>query len=153
VRAGRQFVGADEHRAEWAGRIEILADRPLRRAQLKVADRAIVEDRTAAHMRERRRVRNAPAAFADHRDQFAFVVELVRHARTHDRRAVRDQARGEAREQRRIIRRLHARFGGMVGIVEPDAHDLAAGGERLLERDDAEINGFARSDQRLGGRA
>jgi hypothetical protein len=52
MRAGRQFVGADKNRAERPGIVEILADRPLRRAELKVADRSVAEDRIAADMRE-----------------------------------------------------------------------------------------------------
>ena len=153
MRAGRQFVGADENRAERPGIVEILADRPLRRAELKVADRSVVEDRIGADMREPGCTRYVAAALADHRDQLAFVIELVGYARTHDRLIVRDQARGKAGEQRRIIWRLHARFGGVVCVVQPDANDLSVRGKRPLELDDAEIDGFARSNECLGGRA
>jgi hypothetical protein len=41
----------------------------------------------------------------------------------------------------------------VVRVVQPDANDLAARGKRLLELDDAEIDSFARSNERLGGRA
>ena len=37
--------------------------------------------------------------------------------------------------------------------VQPDANNLSARGERLLELDDAEIDGFAGSNECLGGRA
>ena len=42
-RAGRQFVGSDEHGSEGACRIEVLADGPLRRALLIVTHRQVVE--------------------------------------------------------------------------------------------------------------
>jgi hypothetical protein len=41
----------------------------------------------------------------------------------------------------------------VVRVVQPDANNLAARGKRLLELDDAEIDGFAGSNERLGGRA
>ena len=53
VRAGGQFVGGDENRAEWPGAVEVLADGPLRRAELVVAHRGVVEDRVAADVVER----------------------------------------------------------------------------------------------------
>jgi hypothetical protein len=92
MRAGRQFVGADENRAERPGIVEILADRPLRRAELKVADRSVVEDRIAADMRERGGARNVAAALADHRDQFEIIAGRVYWERR-PRRV--DRAQGE----------------------------------------------------------
>ena len=91
--ARRQFVGGDEYRTERAGAVEILADRPLRRLELIVAHRDVVEDRIAGDVVERLTSRDMAAALADHGDELALIVELVGDSRANDRRAVADEAR------------------------------------------------------------
>ena len=127
--AGSSSVG-DEARAEAARAVEILADGPLRRLHLIVAHRGIVEDRIAGDIVERARLGDIAPAAAHDRDQLALVIQLVRHAGPQDRRAMADQARGDAVEDRRICRRGEAALGRMIGIVQADADDLG----RVLER-------------------
>ena len=64
VGAGRQLVGGDQHRAEAAGGVEVLADGPLRRALLVVAHRHVVEAAVAEHVAAARRPASRGAARA-----------------------------------------------------------------------------------------
>src|ERR1700722_7007725 len=75
-RAGRQFVRAHESRAERAGAVEILADRPLRGAMLIVANAGVVETRISGDVTMRIRLLHVARSTADNRDEFGLIVEL-----------------------------------------------------------------------------
>ena len=86
--ARRQFVGGDERRTERAGVVKIFADRPLRRLELIVAHRGIVEDRIAGDMVERLTAECAGRPCRSPRPTRPHSRDC-RDARPHDRRAVR----------------------------------------------------------------
>src|SRR3546814_4424520 len=90
-------------------------------------------------MAERIALVDMAAGFADHENQLAFIVELLRRTRPHNRAIVPDERTGKANEQRRITRRrcAIAIFPGPVGIVDADAEDPRIGADRRPERESA----------------
>src|SRR3546814_1586613 len=90
-------------------------------------------------MAERIALVDMAAGFADHENQLAFIVELLRRTRPHNRAIVPDERTGKANEQRRITRRrcAIAIFPGPVGIVDADAEDPRIGADRRPEREHA----------------
>src|SRR5262249_32649931 len=75
-----------------AGGIEILALRDVEfRMAHPVAQRALVAQRDGRDVVERLVFRDVPAGLADDDDQLALIVELLRGARTHQRRVVADK--------------------------------------------------------------
>src|SRR5690606_11693861 len=103
----------------------VLAKRPLRSAQLHIANRTIVENRISGDVIERVSLPNMAARLANHRHKFAFEIELVGTSRTNQRLVVTGETRCKAREDRRKLRRLEATFRCMIAVVKPDADDLA----------------------------
>src|SRR3546814_16718473 len=93
-------------------------------------------------MAERIALVDMAAGFADHENQLAFIVELLRRTRPHNRALVPDERNGKANEQRRINRPRCALaiFPGPVGLVDADAEDPRLGADRA-----------ARSEERRGG--
>src|SRR3546814_12238803 len=83
-------------------------------------------------MAERIALVDMAAGFADHENQLAFIVELLRRTRPHNRAIVPDERTGKANEQRRITRRrcAIAIFPGAVGTVDADAEDPRIGAAR-----------------------
>src|SRR3546814_2614591 len=88
-----------------------------------IANRSLVAQRNRSDMAERIALVDMAAGFADHENQLAFIVELLRRTRPHNRAIVPDERTGKANEQRRITRRrcAIAIFPGPVGIVDADA--------------------------------
>ena len=73
--AGRHGIGRHQPRAERSGAIEILAHRPLRRAELKITHGRIVEQGVARHVIEGLLLGDAAPRLADHHGQLSFIVE------------------------------------------------------------------------------
>jgi hypothetical protein len=78
-----------------------------------------------------------PPLLADHQRDLAFVVELLRHARAHQRLSRADERAGRAEEHAGIFRLLAAVFVFLVaiGVVHPDAEDLFRVEQRAQQRD------------------
>ena len=132
--AGRQLVGGDQHRAEAAGGVEVLADRPLRRALLVVAHRDVVEAAVAEDEVQGGVLRDVLAAPADHHRELGLVVELVRDARAQRLAAVRQQRTRAAEEEPRVLGLLATAFLGMVVVVQAEADHLAGLGQQRRQR-------------------
>src|SRR6266446_3906920 len=81
----RHGIGRHQPGAECPCGIEILAHRPLRRAQLKIANRRIVEQGVAHHVIEGLLLGDAAPRLADHHGQLGFIVERNRFAGPPDR--------------------------------------------------------------------
>jgi hypothetical protein len=93
--------------AECAGVIEVLADRPLRRLELVVADRSVIRQRVGHHMIEGLRLGDVTAAAASAPDRPTEVDGVAAGYRaaycTHgaaDRRAKQRAAAGYSRNRR-----------------------------------------------------
>ena len=67
---------------------------------------------------------NVPTARADHDRELTLIVEQVRDARHVDVVAGTDHAGDLLVEEDRELRRLHARLGDVVGVVQPDGQEL-----------------------------
>src|SRR6202007_2493122 len=93
---------------EAARAIEVLANRPLGRLPLIVADGSVIEYGVARDMRQRIRARDVPAPFADESDELRLIVKLIRAVRPDHRRIVTDKRGRRAEEYHRIFRRLGA---------------------------------------------
>jgi hypothetical protein len=74
----RQAFCANERRSESARTIEVLAQRPLRGAQLNVPHRYVVEHRVSGNMFKRPAAWNMAPPRADHNSEFALIVEVSR---------------------------------------------------------------------------
>src|ERR1700692_2137693 len=90
--------GRHQPGAECPCGIKILAHRPLRRTQLKIANRCIVEQGVARNVIEDSVLLDAASAPADHPGALRLIVERGRFAWPPDRFTMSDQARREARE-------------------------------------------------------
>src|SRR5277367_894842 len=100
--------------------IEILAHRPLRRAQLKIAYRRIVEQGVARNVIEGSVRLDAASSAADHHGELCLIVKRRRFGWPPDRFTVSDQARREARENFGIDRLFESAFLEVVIVVETD---------------------------------
>jgi hypothetical protein len=124
LRARRKLVGRDHGRPEATGRVEGLAEGPLRRLELVLTHRAVVEDAVAEHVVQRLLARDVLAAPPDHHGEFALVVQGVAAQGTDDRLLVCREARGQAQEQGRVVRLLVSALLRVVGVVQTHADDL-----------------------------
>ncbi len=134
--AGGELVGRDELGPERPGCIEILAHHPLRRLELVVADRSVVEERIPGDVLERAVPRDVASGLADHDDHLALVIELLGDVRPHERYAVGHPRLRKAVEQHRIFRRvLVRRFRGVIDVVQSDGNRLRRIDDRRQVRD------------------
>ena len=129
------LVGGDDPRPHRRERVERLAAGPLRVAELQVAGGDVVAARVPEHVVERVAPRRRGARSADHRDELGFVVERVRDRREHDVDPGADDRVRPLGEQLRLGRHRGAGLGRVLGVVAPDAHDLARARDRRDERD------------------
>ena len=170
--AGGRLVRGHETRAKRPRPVEVFADGPLRRFELILANRRVVEDRIAGHMAQRVLARNVASAGTDDRDHFPFEIEAFAAPGTNQGLTVSDEAAREAREQSRIVGLLVGRFLRVIGIVQPDTDDFRRIGERrpvneffgierrsVLERSPDDVQGIpafrderAEIDRMLGAR-
>jgi hypothetical protein len=102
----------------------------LRRAQLKIADRRIVEQGVTCNVIEGSVAVDAAPSPADHHGELRLIVERGRFAWPPDRFTVSDQTRREARENFRINRLFESAFLEMVIVVETDTEDFRRLGHR-----------------------
>ena len=109
--AARQFVGGHHPRADAAGAVEILAHAPLRGVALIFAHRAFHAAGIAGDAVGRVLQRQMLGALADDDDHLAFVVELDRLLRPHQRLHMRRQRRQHAEEDRLEFRDVVASAG------------------------------------------
>jgi len=84
--------------------IKILAHRPLRRAQLKISDRCIVEQGEARNVIDGFVAVDAAPFPSDHHGEFRLIFERGRFAWPPDRFTVSNKTRRVARENFRIDR-------------------------------------------------
>ena len=133
--AARQFIGGDHPRAEAAGAIEVLAHAPLRGVALIFAHRAFHAAGVAGDAIDRVLERQMLGALADDDDHLAFIVELDRLLRPHQRLHMRRQRRQHAEEDRLEFRDVVAlrAFLDVVEIIEAEADDLAGVRHRQRE--------------------
>ena len=132
---GPGLVGGDDRRAAGRAAVEHLARHPLRRRELEVARREVVEQRVAGDVGDRVRLGDVLRAGADDERDLGLVVDLAARGRQLDRRAVGAQRVSELREEGRARRRLEPRLGGVGAVVEPDADDLVGVRDRGQELD------------------
>ena len=118
------LVGGDEGGAAGGGTVEDLAGNPLRRGELQVASREVVEQRVAGDVVERVGRRRPTPPRADHEGDLGLVVDLLARGGKGDRRPVGNEGVGELGEERGNGGRLAARLGRVVAVVEADADDL-----------------------------
>src|SRR5467141_425246 len=126
----RHGIGRHQPRAECPCGIEILAHRPLRRAQLKIANRRIVEQGVAGNVIEGSVAVDAASSPADHHGELRLIVERGRFAWPPDRFTVSDQTRREARENFGIDRLFEPAFLEVNIVVETDTEDFRRLGHR-----------------------
>ena len=88
---------------------------------MKVAKRAIVEDRIASDVRECIRGRDVASAPTDHCYKFTLEIQSVGYARTDDRSEMRNGARREPRKKSGIVGLLVVGLRRVVTVVEADA--------------------------------
>ena len=119
-----ELLGRDQPRPERAVRVERLAHRHGRRAHLPIAHGDVVGDRVAGDHLVSALERNVPTPRADHDRQLTLIVEQVRDARHVDAVVWTDHAGDLLVEEDRELRRLHARLGDVVGVVQPDGQEL-----------------------------
>ena len=145
----RDLVGGHDPRSHRTERVEALAADPLAVAELEVACRHVVQAGVAEDVIEGSLHGHVPRESSDDDGEFRLVVHLGRVARAPDDvGAIADDGRAVLREQDRVVRRLDALLGGMLGVVAPDGHDLARPGDRReqLDRRRAAGPSTARSD-------
>ena len=133
--SGVDLVRRDEHGADRQERVAALRAQPLAVALLALAEGGgvalpvagadVVDDDVARDVVHRRRLRHAARRPADDDAQLHLEVQGVGAGRADDRLAVADDRVGELREQHRPVRRRAAALLDVVGVVEPDADDLA----------------------------
>ena len=130
--AARQLVGGHHPRADAAGAVEILAHAPLRGVALIFADRAfhaagIAGDAIGCVLK-----RQMLCPPADDDDHFAFIVELDRFARPHQRLHMRRQRRQHAEKDRLEFRDVVAlrAFLDVIEVIKPETDDLAGPRDR-----------------------
>ena len=122
-------------RAEGAGAVEVLADRPLRGALLVIAHRHVVEAAVAEHVIDGARFADMTRhPRADHERELGFVVEQRRDAGPDAGSAVADERALAAKEEPRVVGLLAAAFLGVVVVVEAEADGLAGARHERRER-------------------
>src|SRR6266446_2623695 len=126
----RHCIGRHQPGAECPCGIEILAHRPLRRAQLKIANRRIVEQGVACNVIEGSVAVDAASSPADHHGEFRLIVERRRFAWPPDRFTVSDQTRRVARENFGIDRLFESAFLEVIIVIETDTEDFRRLGHR-----------------------
>ena len=104
--------------------VEDLARHPLRRRELQVARREVVEQRVAGDVVDRVGLGNVLGAAADDERHLGLVVDLVARRRQLDRRAVGDQRVANLAKKVGRRRRLDAGLGRVGRVVQADADDL-----------------------------
>ena len=127
---GGNGIGRHQPGAERPCGIEILAHRPLRRAQLKIANRRIVEQGVARNVIEGSVAVDAASSPADHHGELRLIVERERFAWLPDRFTVSDQTRREPCENFGIDRLFESAFLEMIIVVETDTEDFRRLGHR-----------------------
>ena len=80
-----EFVGRHHPRSEHSRVREVLAGRKLMRVTLEIADAAIIVAGIAGNVAHRLRLGNVAPRLADDDREFAFIVEVSRDPRPHDR--------------------------------------------------------------------
>ena len=148
--AGRQGLGRHEEGAESARAVEVLAHRPLRRLELVVADRGVVEQRIGDDVVQSPGLGDVAPPAADDGDKLALVIELLGNAWADDGRAVADEARRKPAEDRRVGRHLETALGRVVGVVQSDADDLAGPRQGRQQLDRFQVD-FATAQESLAG--
>ena len=120
------LVGGDQPRPQRGERVAALALDPLAAALvLERPLRDVVHGAVAGDVAQRLVLGHVPGGRADHRGQLDFPVNPLALARQHHR-IVRAVERGRRlEEQDRLLGDRVAALGGVVGIVEADAHELA----------------------------
>src|SRR5690606_23429931 len=130
------LVRGDGPRPERAARVKILARGPLQAVALEIAHAAVVEARVARDVLHGPLARHAPALLADDDGELAFVVELDRFARPHDRLQMADEAVREAHEDHGILGPLAAHLLDVRQVVDADAEEFRGRiGDRGAEAD------------------
>ncbi len=138
------FVRGHYPRPESAGGKEVLARADLLGVVLPIADAAVVEDRIAGDVRERRFLIYVAAAFPDHDGELDLVVEAGRDAGQDQVLAMADVAFWIAHEERRPGRRLarHAsllHLGEVISVVHADAVEVGWVRDAGQQRDVAQV--------------
>ena len=130
----RVEVGLDP-RPERAEGVEALGPGPLAVAALKVARRDVVGDGVAEDEVERVAGIDVPAQPADDHGELTLVADLA-GLRGHDDGVTgADDGRVGHEEHQRGRRRLAAHLASVLGVVLPDADDLAARDDRREQAD------------------
>src|SRR5262245_51076544 len=126
IAAIAHLVGGHEPWSDRAERIAALPFYPLPSAfQLIRAFRDVMDDAVSGHVRQRVLLGHVFRGLADHDAEFDFPVRLDRAARQFDVVVRPDDAGGGLHEDDGFFRNGHARFGGMIGVVQADANELA----------------------------
>src|SRR5579875_2291582 len=115
------LVARDERRSARAVRVPRLSKRPLRGERLIVADAHVVEAGVARDLRLGVVLAHVAAARPDDEGELGLVVDAIRRARDHDRRAVADERVVPFREDGDAVGERQLHFLGMVAVVQPDA--------------------------------
>lgn len=129
-----------ERRPDRQERVRPLGPEPLAVTDLALAEGGldalpvpgadVVDDDIAGDVAERVRPGHPAGRGADHHPELHLEIEGVAALGTDDRHAVRDHRVGELGEEERPVRTGPASFGGVLTVVEPDAHDLARAREK-----------------------
>jgi hypothetical protein len=128
-----ELVGRDDPRTEPAGAIEVLPRDELRGVPLEVAHCALHQARVSNDDTHRVLLWHGPDGLADHDGELTFVIERRTCGRADHRRAMTDERRGEAGEDRRVGGQWSislVRLGSVVAVVEPDAENPLRVGNR-----------------------
>src|ERR1700678_18105 len=125
------FVGGDQPRPQRVERLARFAEVPLRRqVELEGPFRHVVADRVARDAGQRLFGRaEVTGGGADDDAQFDFPVGPLRAARYPHVVIGPDYGGRVLHEHHRTLRYRGARLGGVVGVIEPDAHDLSWPGD------------------------
>jgi hypothetical protein len=144
-RAGRHLIAGHKIRTERSAAVEVLADRPLWRAELVVPNGSVIEDGIAGDMVKRICPGHMPCGPADNGDKLAFKIQRRRLQGPHNRLPVRDERRIGPEEDDREIGSGLLRLGGMILIIQAKTEDLP----RLRNRrKQAKVDWIQRLDQR-----
>jgi len=129
------LVGGGDPGADRPMRVERLAHRPGRDAELPVAHGHVVHHQVAGDHLARLLPGDVPAAPADHEAELSFVVEDVGGAGQVDRVLRAHHAGGLLVEDRGVLRRLQAGLRDVVGVVEADRQKFGRAQDRRVQRE------------------